>query len=368
MTNQPIAIARRGEHGLGRGRSHVEFPTPVAIAAPQPGLAVTATIGAQDELRLHVLDVTAEGQFVRRGETTGDRVFSVAAAALGPDRLVTAAGSGSGLEGFRFDFWDIMTDGPPRPAGTAHTDDLQAFSVALVALSRSRLASAVLDSRGGDLGFSVDLWDIEADSPRMSLVRRANARERFAAEAPVALVALGEHRLVTAHTEGQLRLMVWDVTADGQLVRRGENAENVRNYVLALTALGPNRLATTHFRPGQIELVIWEVDAEGRVVRVGGEQASSPSHFDATVTPLGTDRFVTGWPDEHENLALILWEVNPAGGITQLGRGTAASLRSLATAVVGPHRLAVAGIDGQENVVVGSWDVEEGGTSGYLRP
>src|SRR5262245_59481629 len=85
----------------------------------------------------------------------------------------------------------------------------------------------------------------------------------------IAAAALREERMATAIRDetGNLKLIVWDVMADGTFTRRGSIGAG-KTSEFALAALGTGQLVTgVRQEDGTLRLIRWTVDAAGNLAR-----------------------------------------------------------------------------------------------------
>ena len=90
------------------------------------------------------------------------------------------------------------------------------------------------------------------------------------------VVAVGTQRIVTAvRTDGgRLQLIVWQVAADGKTIdRRGDSGTQAKGASkIALVEMAPNRyLTTVRTEEGHMKLIAWDVSANGNDVDRGEE-------------------------------------------------------------------------------------------------
>jgi hypothetical protein len=151
----------------------------------------------------------------------------------------------------------------------------------------------------------------------------------------IEIITLGNSRLVTAISDSDLnlKLIVWDVSASGnQVTRKGDNVTSGfpegQIVDVSATALSENRLAVAvRDIDGILRLSIWDISADGQSVKktipgsddeleisIGGDEevtqivtaTPTESVFNVAITGVGGSRLIAAVSDGDLNLKLIV--------------------------------------------------------------
>jgi hypothetical protein len=200
--------------------------------------------------------------------------------------------------------------------------------------------------------------------PRASFARVTITQVTQAAAGPVHEIAVTRQssRVIAAVRTGsdELKVIVWDVGADGALTRRGDAlAGKVTRGAIMDWTEGPGVVTAVRTTSGDLKVIAWKVAADGSVQRAGdgtadpvGEVAiSSPPGFAGVVTPVRT---TSG------DLKVIAWKVS-AAAVTHAGDVSGGACSAIAatalSSVGGAARVAVALRNGSGNLEVITWAV-----------
>jgi hypothetical protein len=189
----------------------------------------------------------------------------------------------------------------------------------------------------------------------------------------VAVAALGTQRIVTALRGGggKLVVIVWDVAGSGNVERVGTEEDTAQHATLGrvsrvgIVSLGDARVVTA-MRDDErnLRLVVWNVAADGGITRVGGPTpgfgtATAGEVSEIAITALSDTRVVTAMRDADGDLRLIAWDVNANGFITRLGFATAGNIGLVSIAPLRDNRVATAIINDEGNLQVIAWSVSD---------
>jgi hypothetical protein len=135
----------------------------------------------------------------------------------------------------------------------------------------------------------------------------------------IAVTRLSSRIITAVRTGSGLKVIVWDVGADGALTRRGDApAGGVTLVAITDWPQGPGVVTAVRTSSGDLKVIAWKVGADGSVQRAGDDTAgpvgevaiSSPAGFAGVVTPVRT---ASG------ELKVIAWKVSAAGAVTRAG-------------------------------------------------
>jgi hypothetical protein len=183
--------------------------------------------------------------------------------------------------------------------------------------------------------------------------------------------------LVTAgqDSRGNLKVIIWEVDADGNVTRSGDASAGQISLVSA-TGMATRRFATAvQDGDSNLKVIVWDVDSDGNVIRRGAGSAGAIGLVSATaVKPrsaadIMTDRLVTAVQDSVGNLKVIVWDVDSDGNVTRRGAGSAGAIGLVSTVTVKSRfsnhdlssGLVTAVQDSVGNLKVIVWDVDSDG-------
>lgn len=200
--------------------------------------------------------------------------------------------------------------------------EVSAGAVSLVRVASrqdsSAVATAVRDSAGN---LKVIQWVLGSDLSS-NIFRRGDA-----SAGAVSLIALDalptnalgslEHRFVTAVRDsgGNLKVIIWDSSiAPGidDVFRRGEDSAGAISEVAVASAGTDRFVVAVRDGDGNLKLVVYDVSQNGTPIRRGDDTAGAASQI--SISTLDSDRVFVGLRDGDGNLRVIVWDIN-AGGV-----------------------------------------------------
>jgi WD40 repeat protein len=196
-------------------------------------------------------------------------------------------------------------------------------------------ATAVQD---GDGNLNVTTWYAD----HYTIERRSSAsagRVGLVSVCPLSAPFSPDVRYVLATAvqdgDGNLKVIIWYVDGEGNLERKGSASAGPISLVSVIPIdfmdFEPTVLSTVvKTDSGDLKVIIWEVDDEGNLVRRGSASAGSVGLISAAdLTRVGIDggRFVIAVQDGDGNLKIIGWNVDKESlEVTRLGSATAGAV------------------------------------------
>lgn len=233
---------------------------------------------------------------------------------LGATRYVTAVRESGG--DLKLIAWTV-DDGEITRRG-----DASAGAVSMVKVAGrqdgSVVATAVRDSAGN---LKVIQWVLGGDLSS-NIFRRGDA-----SAGAVSLIALDalptnalgslEHRFVTAVRDsgGDLKVVIWDTSiAPGidDVFRRGDDSAGAISEVAVASAGTDCFVVAVRDGDGNLKVIVYDVTQNGTPIRRGDETAGAASQI--SISALDGDRVFVGVRDGDGNLRVIVWDIN-AGGV-----------------------------------------------------
>lgn len=129
-------------------------------------------------------------------------------------------------------------------------------------------------------------------------------------------------RIVTSvrDGDGDLKLIVWRVTATGGLSRLGDSAEQAGEASIIRSTLDPFGRVVTSVRDGsgKLKLISWGISANGLTIQRLRDSGSDAGSIGGNSLASLSDGLVSGVRTGDGNLKLIAWTVNADGGFIRV--------------------------------------------------
>jgi hypothetical protein len=180
----------------------------------------------------------------------------------------------------------------------------------------------------------------------------------------ITIAGLGDGRAVTAvaDEEGNLKLIVWDVTSDGKFKRR-DDIEAGKASVFALASLGTSDAITAvRQENGSLRLIDWSINKDGDLTRKGSIDAGQVDRI--AIAPAGPRRVVTATVESGAT-KLIVWDRTSTGQFTRRGDANGPAGTRAAVAALSAGQIIFAVRDTAGRLDVSSWSLSQ---SGNLSP
>jgi D-alanyl-D-alanine carboxypeptidase len=271
-------------------------------------------------------------RFTGNGFTAGTSGASVAIAASGPNRAVTAEQNANGH--LRLSTWSVSAAGQVQQLSSSTDASGQVSEISVAPLTGNRVVTAAQDSLGN---LKLTNWDLDAAAG--GITRRASTTGPPGSQ--IRIRSLTGTRIVTAMiSSGVLRLNSWALDQNNRWTQQSEivtgevvDMVSLTSYCLECNPDGPTHLfglvtATRNvFEQYSLKVIAWSVSASGAITRTGHATnqigAISPGWggeidvaFDAYA-----NKVVTAGQDSQGELQLNSWEIDN-GVVSRLGSGT----------------------------------------------
>jgi M6 family metalloprotease-like protein len=250
---------------------------------------------------------------------------------------------------------------PPPVVNVHHASAGAVGKVATSSLKGDRVATAVQDG-GGKL--KVIVWNVDAKS---NIVRKGDASAGAISE--VAIATLGTNRVVTAVRDGggNLKVSTWQVDANSNVSHKGDASAGAISKV-AIAALGTSRVVTAvRDGGGNLRVIVWDVDANGNISRKGDASAGAISEVSITsLTSFASqsrviNRVVTAVREGNGNLKVIAWDINGIGKVVRKAEASAGAISKVAATTYGPTSWHTFVRDGNGMLKVIGWSIGQDG-------
>ncbi len=236
-------------------------------------------------------------------------------------------------------------------------------AISLARLSEKRMATSVRTAEGK---LKIIIWDTVLDSNQMTelqLVRLGDIEGDAIIRA--ASVALSDRRLVTVvrTSPGPLKVIVWNISSDGQtLTRMGEDEAGVAGQMAVAKLKGDRIAVAVQTAEGDLKVIIWDISQNGlSVKRVGDELAGAIEKVD--IVAVSNNRLFTAVQTSGNNLKVIVWDVADDGTITRRGDEGAESISDLGATQVNSEgqRVVTAVKTAANRLKLIVWDIDSSG-------
>lgn len=155
-----------------------------------------------------------------------------------------------------------------------------------------------------------------------NLVRSATETAGTISELSIATVREGRAVTAVRDSEGNLKVIVWDINAGGAITRRGSGSAGTIGKV-SVCSVGLNMVATA-VRDGQGELtvIIWRVSENGDVTRLETARADGQI-TDVAASFIARNHIATASRQADDTLRMDVWYVPAEGSIKHKATDTA---------------------------------------------
>ncbi len=332
-SKEPGTITRTGDSSSLAGKA-------TDIDAVQAGaFVVTACRTGAGNLLLISWSVAANGGITRAkdsGSLAGNaRMISVTA--LSSNLLVTACQNGDG--NLLLITWKLGADGTLTRLGDSGSAAGEISALELVKVSGDKVVTAV---RAGNSRLLLIAWDISTAGVIRRLSDTGSQAGEIDARSGISACIdnLGRVAISVRAGDGRLKLILWQLDPNGQLIRRGDSAGQAgkigQHSLTAVQSSGDRSILVSAIttEAGTLKLITWDVTREGairRVAQTGGEAGATTllavvaGPLISTVPALGLGEsfpIVTALRAGNGTLLLISWRANTPGLTVNLPPGT----------------------------------------------
>jgi len=320
MMASVLDLARMNDSGdLAGGISELAF------TAGDDAMVVTAVRTTGGTLRLITWRANAAGPVTRLGDSADDGGAGSDIDIARGDRFVVACREAGGH--VQLSSWTIDDTG----STIVRTGDsgMQAGGATLLRLVALTGTVFVVACRLAEGTLRLISWQMNADG---SFARLADSADAGGRADEIALCRLAEDRVLTAVRDehGHLRAIVWAVAADGTFTRLSDSAEAAGAATLIRAVVNESGMVLTSFRneAGNLRVISWDVAGDGTISRRHDSGNQAFGIVENALIALA-DGVVSAVRIGEGNLRLIGWTVDVDGTIAR--RGDSALQASTAT-------------------------------------
>ncbi len=308
-----LQLGRRSDSGdLAGSVSEI-----AAVSGAQNGRVITAVRTGQGTLRLISWQVSSSGPITRLADSGNLAGVATNIDIARGSRVVTALRSGAG--NLMLISWNVNAAGAITRLADSGNQAGSATAIKIIAVSNTLFVTAC---RTGDGNLRLISWQLNQNG---ALTRLNDSGNQAGGIGEVSLIKLpltgANERVLSAvrTANGNLRVIVWRVSAAGAFTRLGDSGDQAGDATMIRAALAPGGRVVTSVRTasGDLRLIVWGVSANGASVlrmsdsgdQAGGIQGNSLAGF--------SDGVVSGVRTASGNLRLIAWEILPTGIVTR---------------------------------------------------
>ena len=202
----------------------------------------------------------------------------------------------------------------------------QAGAASLIQIARNRNSErfvvACRPSSGGNL--KLISWDVSSTG---TVVRRGDSGNQAGAVSIVCLTAVSDNFFVTAVLDAntRLRMIGWRLNADGSITRLASAAPVDIVSEIDIVRISDSRIATAiRDVDGRLKVIAWQVSPTS-IVRLSdsGTQAGKVTVVRAALDGFGN--VVTAIRDSGGRFKIIMWQITSGGSVLRLGESGALS-------------------------------------------
>jgi hypothetical protein len=314
---------RRGDSGDAAG--FVSHITAIRHRIQQnvTQIVVTAIRTASDTLMLISWQVNEDGSVTRLHEKEAGAAsdIDIARDLLVEDRYVVACRTSAGK--LKLISWDVSDTGIITRVKDSGDQAGEASLISVIAMPNHLFVTACRTAAGT---LKLISWRLNDDGSLTRLL--PNGPGEAGAVSEISLVSIpssfGEGgRLVTSvrTAAGNLKLIVWNVSADGAFQRLGDSSDQAGASTMIRSVRDRHGHIITVVRAGNgtLKLIVWAISRDGLSVsrltdsgnQVGGIGDHALIHREPGV--------ISAVQTSQGNLKLIAWEVSPTGWIERAG-------------------------------------------------
>ncbi|MEO0397626.1 MAG: serine hydrolase domain-containing protein [Cyanobacteria bacterium P01_A01_bin.137] len=301
--------------GLGGALSRGEVVT--AGAASQIKLvhpdnsrndAVTAFRDADGNLKLIAWVISNSGQVTRRDAAVAGPVKKIDVTPFPDGKGVITLTRGS-QDDFKLVAWELTRSLELIRRGDA---DAGAVRDMAVATTRADFAGVISATTGSDRKLKLIAWSFNSAAKIFSRRGDAEAGE-IKGELNMVRAQLADNDIVVtafSNEDANLKLITWQVLADGQIKRRDSSTAGFASIVDLTAATGGRVIASVKDNDGNLRMIAYQVQGNGQIERVGTDIAGHASRIASSVVRRsGQDFLLTAVRDGDNKLRTISWEL-----------------------------------------------------------
>jgi hypothetical protein len=288
-----------------------------SVTDAQPGRVITAVRTSQGTLKLITWQVSPNGPITRLADT-GDQAGTASNIDITRgSRVVTAFRNGSG--NLMLISWDVAASGTITRRGDSGNQAGSATSIKIVAISNTLFVTAC---RTADGSLRLLSWQLNTNG---SFTRLSDSGDAAGAAGEISLVKLplegNSERVVTSvrASNGDLKLIVWRVSAGGAFTRLGDSGSQAGEATLIRSVVTANGRVVTSVRAsnGDLKLIVWGISANGATVQRLHDSGSEAGTISDNSLASFPDGVVSGVRTASGDLKLIGWSIDGSGNVTR---------------------------------------------------
>ena len=245
-------------------------------------------------------------------------------------------------------------------AGVISIGNAEAGDISKVDIVKTHFHQAVTAVKNNAGNLKLIAWEISEDG---NIVRQGDASA--GAINDVALTngcfCLGFNQVVTAvrTADNNLKLIAWKITESGDIIRQGDAVAGTAIKV----SIVKGRYIVTAVRTGEgnLKLIAWDLSSDGQFERLGDVEAGPI--LDVSISESWYPHVATAVRTGSGDLKVILWEITNAGNIVRLGDATGGPIAKVSITKMNNFeaRLVTSVRTGDGNLKLISWK-DNGGT------
>jgi len=199
-----------------------------------------------------------------------------------------------------------------------------------------KVVTSVRDG-GGDL--KLISWSISADGK--TIKRLGDSGGQAGAISLVDSVFVGSNNLITAVRDGggNLKLISWNVSADGSTIKRLGDSGSQAGALSLLDIVSNGSVLTTSVRDGggNLKLITWHTSPDKKTIKRAGDSGNQAGALSLLASAAsGGAKVINAVRDGGGDLKLISWQISSDGTVKRLGdSGDQAGATGLVSLVTG---------------------------------
>ena len=271
--------------------------------------AITAFRDADGNLKNIAWDISSSGQVTRRGDATAGPVKRIAVTPFPDGKGVITLTRGN-QDDLKLVAWEVTSS-----LGIIRRGDIDAGAVQDIAVTTTTddFVGVISATTGKDSKLKLIAWQFNAASKSFS---RKGAIEAGVIKGELDIVRArlkGKDIVVTAfrNEDGNLKLITWQVSANGQIHRKDSTTAGFVGLVSFTAAQKGQVVASVKDGEGVLRMIAYQVQSNGQIERVGTDVAGQISHVKSSAIRRGGREFLlTAVRDSENKLRTISWQLD----------------------------------------------------------
>ncbi|HBY80716.1 MAG TPA: hypothetical protein DEG47_27750 [Cyanobacteria bacterium UBA11148] len=257
---------------------------------------------------------------------------------------------------------------PPKQVTRLGDSGTQAGAIRIIAAASVGPDQVVTAVRTQNGNLKLIVWDISSDGK--TVTRLGDSGNQAGVSDIIAVASLSLGRVITAvrTAAGNLKLICWGIFDGGKTVTRlgdSGNQAGITDFI-SVTSVGSSQVVTAvRTNEKTLKLIVWDVSNNGKTIARLGDTTNQPISIKNTiVTSVGLGRVATTIRTEDGKLKVIVWDISPDGKtVIRLGDSgdQAGATEIIAVAALGFDRVATAVRTEAGNLKVIVWGISPNG-------